>query len=67
MQLDIYDDEMDTDETTIDTANEQGRVRGRFRRPEEYEGYQPEVQESPRSKRDPKQVEIDFEEEETDG
>ena len=43
MQLDIYGDEMDTDETTIDTANEQGRVRGRFRRPEEYEGYEPEI------------------------
>lgn len=63
MQLDIYGDEMDTDETTIDTANEQGRVRGRFRRPEEYEGYEPEIQPQP-NRPGPGQETIDFEVEE---
>ena len=65
VQLDIYGDEMDTDETTIDTSNEMGRTRGRFKKQSEYESGGQEDQPK-RFRRNPNQQQIDIEVSEED-
>ena len=61
VQDNIFDNQLETDPATLSAANQQAVARSRFRRPEDYQGYVPEVG-SVTSSRDPRQQEIDLEE-----